>query len=70
MINRKLIASEEYRGSTIEARFMGPDLLALVDGVELANFYLNAEAAKAAGLRYVDQAIKEREAKEREAAQS
>lgn len=51
---RKVGKTERYGGSQIEVRFMGPDLLAYVDGVELSNFYLTPEAARAAGRRYVD----------------
>lgn len=59
-IERRLIGEpEQYRGATIEARRMGPDLLAYVDGVELPNFYLNTEAVRVAGRKYVDQRLKE-----------
>lgn len=57
-IQRKVVATEQYRGSTIEARFMGPDLLAVVDGTELPNFFWDASAAKAAGRRFIDQMLK------------
>lgn len=63
-IERKKVGkTERYKGSDIEVRFMGPDLLAYVDGMELPNFYLDAEAARAAGRRYVDEEQKERKAK-------
>lgn len=49
----------EYRGHTIQPAHMGPDLICYVDGSELPHFYLNAEAARIAGRRYVDQLEKE-----------
>jgi hypothetical protein len=73
LVKRKLIRSEVYEGITLQARFMGPDLLSYADGIELASFYLDAQSAIDAGRRYVDaeiKAAKEREAKaakEREA---
>lgn len=60
-IERKKVGkTERYEGSDIDVRFMGPDLLAIVDGVELPNFYLTPEAARAAGRRYVDEQLRER----------
>ncbi len=47
-------AIETYKGSKLLARFCGPDLLAYVDDIELAGFYLTPEAARAAGRRHVD----------------
>jgi hypothetical protein len=66
-IKRKLIRSEAYQGRTIEARWMGPDLLCFVQGVELGSFYIDAQAAIEGGQRYIDADIKaaqERAAKE------
>lgn len=66
-IKRKLIRSESYQGRTIEARWMGPDLLCFVQGVELGSFYIDAQAAIEGGQRYIDADIKaaqERAAKE------
>lgn len=59
-IERDVVGKPEtYQGRTIEARFCGPDLLCYVDGLEVGNFYLTVEAAKAAGRRYVDQVLDE-----------
>lgn len=44
-----------HHGQKIRALFVGPDLLAVVDDVELANFYLTIEAAHVADRTYVDQ---------------
>jgi hypothetical protein len=66
-IKRKLIRSEIYQGRTLEARWMGPDLLCFVQGVELGSFYIDAQAAIEGGQRYIDADIKaaqERAAKE------
>jgi len=62
MIQRPTIGEPvEYRGKKIEVRHMGPDLLAYVDGEELPNFYVDADSARAAGRRYIDQILKEKE---------
>lgn len=53
-IVRKLVAREIYEGAQLEARHMGPDLLSFVDGVELPQFYIDAEAAFVAGRRFID----------------
>lgn len=59
MLRREPVGNaESYRGRELEVRFMGPDLLAYVDGVELSGFFLNREAALGAGRRYVDEAEK------------
>jgi hypothetical protein len=50
--------AERYHGRRLHASFMGPDLLANVDGVELPAFYLSVEAA-IAGRRYVDDQVRE-----------
>lgn len=57
-INRTLIRSETYQGRTLEARYMGPDLLAFVEGAELGSFYIDAQAAIEGGQRFVDADIK------------
>ena len=54
---------EKYRGRLISAHYMGPDLLAWVDGEELPNFYETTEAARAAARRYIDRQIEEAEKK-------
>lgn len=65
-IQRKLIRSEPYQASpeaprhTLEARYMGPDLLSFVSGVELAGFFTDAQAAIEGGQRYCDAQEKER----------
>lgn len=67
-LTRKLIRRESYQGRMLEARFMGPDLLAFVDGIELNCFYLDAQAAIDAGKRHVDAELKaEREKAEKAA---
>lgn len=53
-VKRKLIRSEPYQDRTLEARYLGPDLLAFVDGVELGSFYIDAQAAIDGGKRFVD----------------
>lgn len=54
---RQIGPEESYHGRKLSARFVGPDLTAHVDDIELAGFYTDAEAARAAGRRYVDQEI-------------
>lgn len=55
MIERKSIGEpEHYKGKKIVVNFMGPDVLCSVNNTELPNFYINPEAARAAGKRYVD----------------
>jgi hypothetical protein len=62
-IARKTVGDPiEYRGHSIEARHMGPDLLCYVDGNEVGHFYRSVEAAHNAGKRYVDQIEKEKDA--------
>lgn len=62
MIQRQRIGDPvEYRDHRIEVAHMGPDLLALVDGEELPNFYIDAESARNAARRHIDQTIKEKE---------
>lgn len=53
-VNRKLMRSEVYKARTIEARYMGPDLLCYVDGVDLGPFYVDVRAAIGGGKRYID----------------
>lgn len=50
-----------YRGHTIQARFMGPDLLSFVDGQEMPGFYVDRQAALKGGERHVDELVKEAE---------
>lgn len=57
-LTRKLIAETIYQNHRIEARYMGPDLLAYVNDIELANFYVNTQAAFEAGRRHVDYELK------------
>jgi len=63
-IERQIVGKSEYRGSEITVRHMGPDLLGYVDGVELSGFFINTAAAIAGGERYIDQQIKEQNAKQ------
>ena len=61
-ITRKVVGDpERYHGRTITARYMGPDLLGYVNDVELGGFFLDLEAVRAAGRRYVDAEIKAEE---------
>ncbi len=54
-ITRPIVGTpEKYHDHLIAAFFVGPDLIVQVDGMEIPNFYLTAEAARAAGKRYVD----------------
>jgi hypothetical protein len=57
-LKRKLIRQETYASRTIEARYMGPDLLCFVDGVELGSFYIDAQAAIDGGERYIEADLK------------
>ena len=50
----ELLDTEVYKGKMITVPFMGPDLLCYVDWVELPNFHINVESAKAAGRKYID----------------
>jgi hypothetical protein len=59
LIRKQVGDAERYQGRRLVARHMGPDLLAYVNDVELASFYINVESAIAAGRRYVDDEIKE-----------
>lgn len=60
-VQREIVGDvEEYRGRVLAARFMGPDLLGYVDETELSGFFRTAEAARAAGRRYVDEEDKAR----------
>lgn len=61
-IQRRQVGSTElYHGRKLTARYLGPDLLAYVDDVELNAFYTDVESARAAGRRHVDAEIKEEE---------
>jgi hypothetical protein len=58
-IERKQVGeTETYHGRKLRARFMGPDLLGFVGDMELSGFFLDVEAAHAAGRRHVDAEIK------------
>jgi hypothetical protein len=57
--SRKIVATDVYEGRRITVRYMGPDLLCEVEGIELAGFYLNTEGAYGAAHRYIDAEIKE-----------
>lgn len=59
MIKRKLIATDVYEGRCVEVRYMGPDLLAYVEDIELSGFYLNTQGAFEAAKRHIDAQIKE-----------
>jgi hypothetical protein len=72
---RKLIRSEVYEGRTLEARFMGPDLLGycgLSGGtlIELSGFFIDAAAAIAGGKRFVDAEIKAQREREEKSARA
>jgi len=54
-LTRRLIRQQSYLGRSLEARYLGPDLLAFVNGIELASFYIDAQSAIDAGVRYVDE---------------
>ena len=61
-LERKIVGKpEKYRGRTITIRYMGPDLLCEVDGIELSGFFVDVEAARSGGQRYVDAEIKAEE---------
>jgi hypothetical protein len=58
-IERKQVGpTETYHGRELRARYMGPDLLGFVNDMELSGFFLDVEAAHAAGRRHVDAEIK------------
>lgn len=61
-LTRKQVGETEvYHGRKLTAQFMGPDLLAFVDDVELSGFYQDVEAARAAGRRHVDAELRAEE---------
>jgi hypothetical protein len=61
-ITRKVVGKPEaYRGRTITARHMGPDLLGYVDDIELSGFFIDVEAVRSGGQRYIDAEIKAKE---------
>lgn len=63
-VERKVIGEPQvYKGRTITAKFIGPDLLGYVDDIELSGFFLDTEAVQAAGERYIDAEIKAEEEK-------
>lgn len=47
--------AQKYKGHTITVHPMAPDVIAAVDGQALPNFYLTAEWARQAGMRFIDQ---------------
>lgn len=61
MLMRKQIGkTENYRGHEIIVRYLGPDLLCYVDGIELNAFYETSTNARKAGRTYVDQVENEK----------
>lgn len=65
-VARKQIGpAETYRGHIIVVRHMGPDLLCYVDGNQVGDFWLTAEAAGAGGRRYIDDIIENERTKRR-----
>ena len=67
MIERKTVGEPYvYKGFTIIATHLGPDLLGYIDGEELPHFYLSLGAVRRAGSRNVDLKIKEQEEKKGE----
>ena len=52
--------TQNYRGYSSTVHAMAPDVIAAVNGDALPNYYLNAEATRQAGMRYVDQMEKEK----------
>ncbi len=60
MIERKPVGEPyKYKGFTITATYLGPDLLGQIDGEELPHFYQDLEAVRKAGERAADMKIKE-----------
>lgn len=63
MVERRLVGPVlRYRGHEIEARLLGPDLLCYVDGQQVGEYWLTAQAAHNAGQRHVDTIEDEKEA--------
>lgn len=58
IVRKEVGQPTHYKDHLITATLAGPDLLGYVDGIELANFYINTAAVVAAGKRYVDDKIK------------
>ncbi len=56
--------TQKYRDHSIIVRAMAPDVLCEVDGASLPSFYINAEAARQGGMRYIDQIEKAKKQKE------
>lgn len=52
-----------YRGYDLRAVKISPDLIGMVDNVELPNFYTTPGAVYKAGARYVDEKIREADKK-------
>lgn len=59
IVRKQIGEGIEYKGRELVARFMGPDLLLYVDGVQVGNFFIDRPSAIDAGVRYVDQLEKE-----------
>ena len=57
---RQEISRTMYRGREIVARFLGPDLIGYVDGVEMPNFYMTTEALYDACKLHVNQQEKDK----------
>lgn len=58
-MNKKVVRPQigktlRYRNSLIRIFHIGPDLISEVDNIELPNFYIDAEAARRAGKRHID----------------
>lgn len=65
MIKRKQIGdAERYHGRRLFATYVGPDLLANVNDIELPTFFLTVEAALVGARKFVDDQIKEEKKKE------
>ena len=60
MIKRRQVGdAERYHGRRLHASYLGPDLLANVDDIELPTFFMTVEAALSAARKYVDEQLKE-----------
>lgn len=55
MIKRRQVGdAERYHGRKLFATYVGPDLLANVDDIELPTFFLTVETALIAARKYVE----------------
>lgn len=67
MIERKPVGEPYvYKGFTITATHLGPDLLGYINGEELPHFYMDLEAVRQAGERSADLKLKEQKEKKGE----